>query len=410
MKVCILTQSFPPDTGGLQSYAWTAANYLHALGHEVTVVAGLPTVEQPESRISDFPVLHAPYLRGFCEGEGMFYETLATIRASIVGISPDALFVQDPLSLLAYTIACADQMIPIVATVHWTFGHWAARLPRRDWGHGLLSPTETYKLERALLISAFRSKWIHRYVAVGIPFVEWLQDLGVHKEKIALISNFVNVDAFAGPALDRHIYRHKYSFTPHNQVILCPARLIPRKGIDVLLRAIALCDPDTKLVLAGATEPLHSKYAEEITGIIDELGLKDRVLRLTAAIHEMPGLYTACDAVVLPSYYEGLSTTILEAMASMRLVIAADIPANSSVILDGYTGVLFSPGNHTELANCISLCKTDSARSKSIITAAFSQVSSRFSLRAIGPLLERLLKDAASMKHPDDARGIRRET
>jgi glycosyltransferase involved in cell wall biosynthesis len=409
MKVCILTQSFPPDIGGLQSYAWTAANCLSALGHEVTVVAGHPAVERLESQGSDFRVLHARYLREFCEGEGMFYETLASIRSVIVAISPDALFIQDPLSLLAYTVSCADRMLPIVATMHWTFAHWTAGVPRRDWGRGLLSSAESYELEHALLKSAFRSKWIHSYVAVGLPFVRWFRDLGVHKAKVALLPNFVNVNAFTAPTLHRSVFRQKYSFTPRDHVILCPARLIPRKGIDVLLRAIALCDGGIKLVLAGVTEPLHLGYAEQVTCLVKKLGLTNRVVILTAAIHEMPELYASCDAVVLPSYHEGLSTAILEAMASKRLVIATDIPANRAVILDGCTGVLFPPGNHVELAKVISLCRTSASGVEAMIVAAFKHVSTSFSLDVVGPRLERLLKECASMKCPDTRRSLRSE-
>ena len=115
-----------------------------------------------------------------------------------------------------------------------------------------------------------------------------------------------------------------------NDYLLFAARLVPEKGCHVLIEAFRTIEwPRMKLVIAGG-DGFSPEYAKELRSQTD-----DRILFLGhvdgAALDE---LYANAYAFVLPSSIEGMSNSLLTAMAYGRAVIVSDIPENLAVIPD----------------------------------------------------------------------------
>ena len=122
--------------------------------------------------------------------------------------------------------------------------------------------------------------------------------------------------------------------------LLAVGRRVPQKGHDVLLRALP---PGVRLRVVG-----EGPHAPETAGV-SWLGTR----------HDLPQLYAAADAVVMPSRWEGFGLVALEAMAAGAPLIASDVPGLRDVV--GDAGILVPPGDVPELAAAIQRVLGDTA-------------------------------------------------
>lgn len=115
--------------------------------------------------------------------------------------------------------------------------------------------------------------------------------------------------------------------------ILCVARLIQRKGIDYLIKAlpvISKAHPDVRLVIVG-----EGNMEQELKKLVSELGVKERVdFRGYVRHDELPGIYREADIFVLPSLWEGMSNTLLEAIASGLPVVVTETGGTAELVKD----------------------------------------------------------------------------
>jgi glycosyltransferase involved in cell wall biosynthesis len=137
--------------------------------------------------------------------------------------------------------------------------------------------------------------------------------------------------------------------------ILAVGRLVPKKGFPVLLDAAARLLAPFRLRIVGA-----GAERDALARRIAELGLGDRVELAGPRTHDdLPAEFAAAHIVVVPSVADargdrdGLPNVVLEAMSCARPVVASDIGAVSSAVIDGRTGVLVPPGDAEALAGAL---------------------------------------------------------
>jgi glycosyltransferase involved in cell wall biosynthesis len=144
----------------------------------------------------------------------------------------------------------------------------------------------------------------------------------------------------------------KYPFVPPAQheglSVLCVARLVPAKGLEVLVDAIGeLCrrGRDVTAVIVGEG-PLEGSLSRRAV----ELGLGERAHFAGAVGQEaMASYYAAADVFCLPSFAEGVPVVLMEAMATGRPVVTTRIAGIAELVEDGVSGVLVAPGNLAQL-------------------------------------------------------------
>ena len=98
---------------------------------------------------------------------------------------------------------------------------------------------------------------------------------------------------------------------------------------------------------------------------------------------DMPGLLAGIDVYVQPSVNEGLSLSILEAMAAEKAVVATRVGGTGEVIVDGKTGVLVPPGSSAALAAAILRLLADPDQRRAISRAGRAHVESTFGLQTM---------------------------
>jgi glycosyltransferase involved in cell wall biosynthesis/peptidoglycan/xylan/chitin deacetylase (PgdA/CDA1 family) len=166
--------------------------------------------------------------------------------------------------------------------------------------------------------------------------------------------------------------------------LCCAARLEEPKGVDVLIRALALLD--SELPEAGVTVCGSGTLLEPNKQLAAERGVGDRV-RFSGLVPNAAPYLAAADIVVLPSRREGLPVVALEALALERPVVATRVGGIPTVVIDGETGWLAPPEDERALAAAIVACASDPEEAARRAQAGRRLVEEQF---GVEPMLARI--------------------
>jgi sugar transferase (PEP-CTERM/EpsH1 system associated) len=188
---------------------------------------------------------------------------------------------------------------------------------------------------------------VDSFTTVSDDLRRWLIDeVRIRAAKVVRIHNGVDIARYS-PG-DREESRAAIGIAPGRTVVGTVGRLNPVKGQATLIQAFArLASTDAVLVIAG-----DGPCRDELQQCASRLGLGDRV-RLLGERHDVPRVLRALDVFVLPSIAEGISNTVLEAMATGLPVVATRVGGNPELIAHGTTGRLVPPENAEALAEGI---------------------------------------------------------
>ena len=159
--------------------------------------------------------------------------------------------------------------------------------------------------------------------------------------------------------------------------VMTVGRLVPQKGIETLLEAAAqvvACHPQVRFRVLG-DGPLRAA----LEGQARALGLGDR-LRFEGHVSAVQDALESCDLFVLPSRWEGMPYSLLEAMAAGRPVVATAVSGAAEVVLDGETGLLVPPDDAGTLAGSIEALVGDPGRAALMGRQGRDRVRREFSL------------------------------
>ena len=216
-----------------------------------------------------------------------------------------------------------------------------------------------------------RTMALDRYIAVsGQVETQLCNDLGVPRSKVRVVRNGVPLATFdtaPDAALRRSLGGHGRA-----PIVLTVARLNTDKGHVHLLEAAALV-PDARFVFVG-----EGPERETLEALARRLGIADRVAFLGNR-DDVPQLLASCDLFVLPSLYEGLPISILEAMAAGKPVVATAIGGTSEEVVEGVTGFLVPPADAGALAAGIRRVLCDEALALRLGAAGRVRAAAEFS-------------------------------
>lgn len=176
--------------------------------------------------------------------------------------------------------------------------------------------------------------------------------------------------------------------------LLVPARIRPQKNPLGLLEAVDVLRrerPDLDITVdwhgeattgESARNARRAAWGRALEEEIARRSLKDR-FRLHAPVEDMVPLYRAADALCLPSFAEGVSNAIGEAMACGLPVLASRVSDTPRLVEDGRTGFLFDPHSPAEMADAIArLAAMPPAERRAMGLAGRAAVEAGYSLDA----------------------------
>ncbi|HEY1288924.1 MAG TPA: TIGR03088 family PEP-CTERM/XrtA system glycosyltransferase [Burkholderiales bacterium] len=255
---------------------------------------------------------------------------------------------------------------------------WAAGVPVRIHGeHGWNRADPDGKRRRYQYVRALYRPFVSRYIALSRHLEDYLERrVGVPSQRVSQIYNGVDTERFRPVQVRGRI--EGCPFGQEDFVVGWVGRMDPVKDLPNLVRAFARATQRSasrlRLALVG-----DGPMRPAVERLVQQEGLAERVW-LAGERADIAEVMRGLDCFVLPSLGEGISNTILEAMATRLPVIATRVGGNAELIESGLTGLLVPPADNDALADALGQYSTDRAIARRHAKAARRVAQSRFSL------------------------------
>lgn len=232
------------------------------------------------------------------------------------------------------------------------------------------------------------ARFAQAFVCVSHDSARYMIEQGVASAKVRTIWNGIDLTRFAyqGPCDDGPI--------------VTVARLSPEKDIANLLRAVprvVATLPQARFEIAG-----DGPCRVELVQFANELQVSEHVI-FHGAVNEIPALLARARLFVLPSQSEGISLTLLEAMARGLPVVTTQVGGNPEVVEAGVTGLLVPAGDPEALGQAIAVLLADPARGRLMGLGGRQRVENNFDIRKMTAQYETLYGSSATSPHMPSA-------
>lgn len=337
-------------------------NGLEVAGAERTMLEIARSLPAEEFDVSVLVVRDGP-LRGDLDAAGLSVE--------VVGGDFDWRWPQVVMKMARHMREAAPDIVHTHLIGSDIVGGLAARLANVP----VILSTQHDTIARQAVYGMFRrysSRWLSAVVPVAPSMIDYCRrELHIPDERIHPIENAVDASRFrSGPA-------------PRHQPLTfgCIGRLVPLKGHDVVVRALAHVRktiPDARLLLAG-----DGPERARLGALSEELRLGDAVSFL-GAVEDIPAFLDGVDIFVHPSLQEGLPLAILEAMAASKPIVASNLAAVSQATDDDRCGRLFPAGDSEACAAEMLMLAADEPLAGRLAASARERAQSHYSPRQMG--------------------------
>jgi glycosyltransferase involved in cell wall biosynthesis len=347
MKVLLVSTVYPPALGGpsLQTQEIAAALTRH--GHSATVL----TTSDAAEPSSEFEVIHLPQRRARFDRASRNLRLLRDINSVLRRVRPDLVHMQTCEGNVPLAVGVAARVRGIPRLIKFSADFVWVRL-NRDRHQGLdYEELHRSSLRARLLTRAQRATFAqYSLVWATAPFLSRCLT-GVYGLRPEVVHSLPNLIQLAQPptAPPKPPARPAPS-RPLTALIV--ARLVPQKGIEVAIDALAqLSDRPIRLRLAGGGS---AEYEAALRSRIVARGVEDRVDFLgPVPAQRLTAEYAAADWLLLPSWYEGFPIVLVQAMAAGLPWLATRVGGIPSMLADGEAGLLVSPGDAEALASAM---------------------------------------------------------
>lgn len=306
MHICLATDFFLPEVGGVQTHVYDLAKTAINWGHKVTVITTVPSEKKVEI-LDGIRVIRVPYPKfaGFFAPLGL----RDRLKKIFCMLNPDIVHAHHAFSPMgiATGIACKELGLPVVLT-----------------NHSIPIGYEAFKnvwnvISRILnLYPAINN--IAKYdaiIAVSKLAAEFIRIF--YKGPIRIVPPAVGDDFFDAKATKADI-----GFDSDDKIILFVGRMDPKKGIEFALHAfryVTLSEPKAKLCIVG---PGPKAYKGLLQRLVERWGLEGQVIfKGKVSRNVLRKFYAASDVFIFPSIGgESFGIVVLESMATGTPVVA----------------------------------------------------------------------------------------
>ena len=367
VRVCYVVSFFHPFASGAERQALAQGAELARRGHTVHVIT---------RSVPGYPIVDE-------EHQGIF------IHRWIKTTTAGPLF---GLSFVAGVMTAITQLNSEIDVIHTHQGLWeavATGLARSMLGvrPTLVQPAsagyygEADELRRTRAGPLLRRAILANtgFAAISAEIDRQWRELGVAPGRIVRMASGVNVQEFhPGPSMV------DADLLPRPRVIFT-GRLHPQKNLSLLLEAWAkvVRQSEANLILVG---PGNDR--QRLIELAASLGISDRV-QFVGAVDSPAEYLRAADIFVLPSVAEGMSNSLLEAMATALPCVVSGIGGNTDLVADGQTGRLVAQPTAEAWSNTILELLENPSEARRLGSAAHQRIDREF---ALGVVVDRYLE------------------
>jgi len=372
VRIVQVTPFFYPHAGGVESHVRGIVRELAREGHEVTVVTSrydrtLPVEEETDG----YRILRTRTLAVWLDTP-LDFGTRRTVR----DLAPDVFHLHYPPPLTSYfaTRELSRRKVPVCLTYHCD----------------LYLPGVAGRLIAGIYQTVFQPSTLDRTDRVIVHTKSYGSTSAMLRgRELSVIPSAVDLERFR-PGLDASALRTKLHLDG-KRIAVFTGRLVPHKGVDVILQALAQLPSDVVLVVIGAGPRLPS-----LVGFARRLGVEKRVRFCPAVSDEdLPRYLALADVFVFPSQsrLEGFGLAVAEAMAVGLPVVIADMPGVREVIEPGREGLLAEPLIASDLTDKVRTILDDPALGKRMGRAGRERAEARYALPVVVRSLLSLYED-----------------
>jgi len=216
------------------------------------------------------------------------------------------------------------------------------------------------------------AKRVARTIALNPSMRAAFEKRGVPPDRLTVVPNGVDPDQFEGVSqADREKVARRYELNG-DQVVLFVGTVTPRKGVEELVAAVEgplRNGTDAHLLVVGRTD-LEEEFVDDVQEAVADAGLTYAVT-FTGFVEEeeLAACYDLADVFAFPSYEEGSSVAIMEAIAAGLPVVGSDIDGVTQQIDDGTHGLLVDPGDVDGLSQALQQVLEDDDRRAAMAAA-----------------------------------------
>lgn len=297
------------------------------------------------------------------------------IRELVERTRPDVLFTHDQRSEISALLAMRG------------------RLPLVGAYYGQLA-TRSVKLRLQELTSFISFRFYRRVFANSEAQRRELLRWRLPPERVEVLPSFIDTAALRPPSADERVAaRRALDIEDDARVLVTIARLSAQKGHVHLLNALPGIRERFERVLylivgEGDFSRLGEGGRDELEAQVVELRLEENV-RFLGYRSDISTVLHAADLLVAPSISEGMSVTLLDAMAAGLPIVATAVGGTPEVVVDGETGLLVPPADPAALERAVVALLEDRELSSRFGAAAQRRAASHFDA---GPVSERIIR------------------
>jgi len=383
--IIFLAGDFPPDVGGIQRYAYELVRAVAAHGRRTVVIAPWRDGAEAVDAALGCPVRRVPGRSKIALAASMARALRAQLRSGGgAAVVATKWMPEGPACLLSR----AATHVPMIL-----LGYGREFMP--DAARPLRAFVQRRVLRAARLCLAVSSYTARNFLEAGVP-----------EGRVRVIFGGVDASRFAAPEAVAGGRRLRAALgVGDDPLLLTVARLVRRKGHDLVLDAMALLRAegvDVRYAIVGdgpELGPLRAKAAA--------LALDRKVIFAGAvADDELPHWYAGCDIFVMPSRDlageppEGFGLVYLEANAAGKPVVGARTGGVVDAIADNCSGLLVPPEDPVALAAALRRLLSDRGLAARLGEQGRARVLGHFTWRRVAERFLAAMEEAAAPRHP----------
>ncbi|MFB6158864.1 MAG: glycosyltransferase family 4 protein [Candidatus Nanohalobium sp.] len=345
MKIMVVIPKYVPETyGGAEFEAKWLSEAFADKGHDVVLLTERSD-QKPRIEEENGVKIYRTIREGRTAEPQAYHETLRVWRKE----KPDVIHGHHvyPTGLWLYPI------MKFSSTPVYLTSHAEDIRGESKWDNGVrANPIKDKLVTRA-------AKACDKLILCGSNLIKEAKDMGLSEEQYTVINNAIDLEKKKYTQEEFDEVLTKFDLDQDKKQAFFISRLVPKKGLDTLLKAIDQVERDDIEFVISGTGPLEDEIKQEKEERqLDNLTITGRITEQEKEI-----LFQQSEIFVFPSYSEGFPIVILEAMKYGCTIIASDIPGPTD-ILNEENSILFEPGNTGELASALNEASSETNKSQ----------------------------------------------
>ena len=366
MRILFLTTHL--ELGGISVYTVSLAKALLRRGHQPMICSSGGVLVQ---ELEDAGIPHSEIdIRIKSELHPKVFQTVAKLVTQVKRDRPDVIHAQTRVTQVVACLVGRLTGIPVVSTAH---GFYWRRWTRRVFPF-----------------------WGAKVIAISVNVRKKLQEwYGVPDHKVQLVFNGVNPERFHPTRELKEIdwYKQMWGFKEVGPVVGSVGRLVPVKGMEVLLSAFHKVRekiPEARLLIVG-----DGPIKEDLVRQTYQMGEENNVF-FTGFVQQTEIPLRMMDLFVIGSLQEGFGLTTAEAMACGLPVVASHVDAIREVVRHEETGLLVNPGDPKAMADGILELLQDQDKRRAYGLAGRKLVEEKFTTDRVASQVEAVYKEVTN--------------